>query len=45
MLAPSLRADIVPEMESENSTDKVFTGQEVSSLNDALMCVSTKCNI
>lgn len=45
MLAPSLRPDIVPEMESENSTDKVFTGQKVSSLNDALMCVSTKCNI
>ena len=40
MFAPSLRPDVVPKMESENSTDKVFTGQEVILLDDA--CVSVQ---
>lgn len=34
VFAPSQRPDVVPKMESENSSDKVFTGQEVISLDD-----------
>lgn len=40
MLAPTLRPDIVLQMESENSTDKVFTGREAISLDDS--CVSVQ---
>ncbi len=39
MLAQSVGPDIVPQMESENPTDKVFTGREVISLDDSRVSV------
>lgn len=44
MLAQSLRPDVVLQMESENHTDKVFTGRR-DDLTRWLPCVCTKCNI